>query len=550
MVSGGRASGEAPVGPIRVVIEISASHVRLASVRARHVLESRSADLESGVDLRESIREASRFLGQWVRDLGVAGSRATILYHNPNAETAVVSCPRAAGVASAARAAALVLDDRAAHIVANHPHTLTHLAVDAGAKEGAQIHTLGVADSADVVDLVSSLADTVGLVLDGVIPVEVGLCAQAVDRALRHDGVVLAVGGHTSLLAHAQEGRLVLVRSFKVGVETLCDALTTPIRCQGGTVITLSEAEARHLLEAHGIPGPDEKVDARARFDGASILPLLRPTIQRAAAEIKQSLRFRAGAGGEMSLMVTGPGRRIPNLARVIAQEASLTIDDASSESADEDAIAVWVRHARPEALLMPERLATQRATRRVRKALYAGVAATVALIALDAWFTHASLDATHERLESIRAQIELADTGEAVGVELDDAGRGLLHAQRMTKALLSGRSDIASTLAMLAENTPPGIRLTEINFTETGREPVCKISARAEAPGAPRVIRGYLDQLGASPMVTRAQLGATYRVDTEAGAAQDFDFELRLLPLPYAVMSDPAVAIASEEGP
>jgi len=97
-------------------------------------------------------------------------------------------------------------------------------------------------------------------------------------------------------------------------------ALMRPI-IAGDDMVQLDEAAAEQLWHTHGIPAPNETIDAHD-LQGRNLLPLLEPVLQRFAQQLIQWLTFASTTEGGVELervALVGPCARVNGMADALA---------------------------------------------------------------------------------------------------------------------------------------------------------------------------------------------------------------------------------------
>jgi Tfp pilus assembly protein PilN len=538
----------------RVVIELSPSRLQATLVRGRdaaRTLYERIRIPDYAETWPAALDALQPRLAAMIKDLGVRKPEATLIYSSPTATAGVFSCPERAGGTRARAAARLALAESADLALDASPHALDYLSTDRRAADGqaAHIHTLGIADSETTSQALAEWLVRAGTSPAVLIPADVPGLVTAVDTALAQAGedqvaVVLFVGEHSSVLTAASAGRLRFVRQIGIGTASLVDALAREIRPAGQErpPVTLDPATAAALLLSHGIPVRDQEVDQGRGLTGDSVLPLLQPILQRCIVEIKQSLRFGLDERerGRVRLFGSGPGSSIPRLVEVIGAQAGMQVEAAEPGPrvlSDElcGATSTWLA-MRPLALnALPRGLDRQLSARRLIRATWAGVGVGCALLAVDAYRTHQLSDAAQRSVAELRARLAAAAQATSIQNNLVAASAALAAARERVAARLNGGTRWDAALAVMADRTPPSIRLQQIQMFSEGAKPVCRIIGHAplaDAADTSAPLKAYLDALSSSPIISSCRLGATQRATGPDGPIQNFEMTLWLVEL------------------
>lgn len=543
----------------RVIVEISPSALEVAVCRGRTIAGHRRIVLDKAEwpsPWQSALDDLKPQLDECVSQLGCAGCPTTIIYSVPGSFVHVHSCPAAAGRAGAVQAARLALSSLVTFPLDSNPHGIRLLHADRPAANSdgtpVRLHAIGAADTDATVAALTHWAQSAGLCVASVTPAEAALTAAALECAMSsgaaQTGATLFIGTHQSVLAVVSGQRLELVRTIAAGTETLVEALLRPVRPRGdGTSITLDRSAARRLLAAVGIPGAQAPLPDLPGCDGACILPLLQPALQRLSVEIKQSLRFglSESARSAVALRLAGEGSRIPNLADVLARQAGIVqpvhtaIPDNPSDSPSPSSDRLAIRAASlSESLvcLLGNEATRQMTVTGLRRALIAGIAAAAALLTVQGVSVFATLSKERERLAAIKSSA--AGTDALAGVQDRAlAARTATTALSRRIATTMGQSpDWAAVLAVIAERTPPSMRILDLGMSSTGTTPSCSLRAYVrigDAVNAPNEIRRFVEALGKEPLVDSVRLGMTQRAKVRGGDAETFELAIGLVPVP-----------------
>jgi len=516
-----------------VILEISDSRVTLTPIGAGAALTERR---DAGRDGGQSCDPASAapMIRALVERAGCAGSRAVVLA--ASAECAVEFRSTPAPAAQARDAAALALRESCGFEPGADPVAVTVLGRDASG-EPPVTHTLAAGERGAWARALIDEIERAGLRVDAVIPPRAVTiaCAASVARQTHGAGLVatLWLGEDDAALAASEDGRLLLLRPVDAGVGRLVAAMTRPIMSERGEV-RLTDADAREILTCTGVPAPGDEVDAATGLRGADVLPAIQPVLQRLVVEIKQSLRFglsdpdRARA----ALRIDGSGALIPNLARVLADEAELPMDDAAPPSHGHAPRRVEQAEALASSLnLLPRSAVTTRASGSARRGLLVGLGLAALALAVDAGATALetrSLRLKIAQLAPIAAQIEASRT------RYVSASARYASAQAEAARLAEtapARANWGALLADLSRLTPEAIELKRISGAYKDGEPIAAVegAARAESDEeARRAISDFARSLGESGLVSLATLGGVRRTGDEWA----FTVEVRLTPV------------------
>jgi len=538
-----------------VVIEVSPSRLEVTCLTNGQSPESKVERFSIPTfseDWRSALAALAPRLQAMIASLGASGAKATILYSSPTATTGLFSCPRGAGRAQAERAAGLALAEAAAFPLASNPSDISILCTDppghSDEAKGQQVHSIGVADSDASTQALADWALAAGVRPVRLVPGDAVAIIAATDRALELSSgkgtvVVLHVGEHGSVLAAATAGRLRFVRQLAVGVESFVEAMA----CRTQDDDNLTGAYNTHGSEVvYGIGIPTRE---RAQLDGhgsqaATILPAIQPILQRCVVDLKQSLRFGLDETErkEAKLVGMGPGASIPRLLEVISEQTGLALDPSahtapSRGSAISPGIVSDWNTLRPLLInLLPRSLALELMSRRVARGMWAGFAAAGVLIVAGAVLIRADLSHEQELNQTLLTRLAAVQPALALEERFTTAGNALSSAKQRVAASMSQTAEWDAAMVMLAQRTPPTIKITEASFAMAQGKPTCRLigytslTAQADANTS---LKEYLDALSAIPLVRTCRLEATQRVQSGDGTRQVFEAFLVLVEVP-----------------
>lgn len=555
----------------RVAIELSPSRLEVAVLRGRKVARAAAVRIHCPdwePRWPAALDSMKKELADLVTGLGASGATATVLLSGPTAAVNVHSCPARAGSAAACSAAILALGNNFVGPIEESARAVLPLLRDraaAGANDKPMRHVLAFADSEPTAQAVARWIESAGLRFGGLIPLDAVEALAAVHAATstgdRADvRASLWIGEHHSVLAVGTPGHLRFVRSIALGTESLVDALTRPIvrrgAPSGGDGITLSREQGRSLLMRAGIPEISQIIDEERGLDGGAILPLLQPTLQRFSLEVKQSLRFgltESERNGAM-LSILGAGRLCPGLEANL--RGHLAAQDSRPQAASESPPAsggeyVSSTHGAVHAmtafrdappLLMPRARGDSLTLRRVRVALRLGIAACLALVALD------GILAWNEVLQSSVGDAEVSATQVDALVAARDAESMLASAVR---ARVGAFPALGPWLAEVSRAATGRVSLASVAMEQAEGEFAARI--KGFAPTAPSETRGglreFIDEVSACPLVRNASLRHTQRSAGEHADEQAFEIAVTFVELPISAARTDA-GPASEETP
>lgn len=546
-----------------VVIEVTPSRLELAVVR-RGVTIGARALRHDGVNWDRDWPEALDRLGPafagMVEDLGCRGARATVVYQGPGSVTTVCSCPTSSAAGDARRAAELALTGLAEFSLEGNPFEVVAIARDApggGTGPITQSHSLAVADTDSRAAAVATWVEAAGLRLAGITPLDAAAHCDAALNCLEAGprsgvGAVLWVGEHTSALAVGRAGNLRFVRLIPLGTESLVDAIARPLRARSSDAppVSLDRAALRAVLAQVGVPASASAIPGHPELSGASLVSLLQPVIQRLSIEAKQSVRFGVVEADRqhVTLRLTGPGARLPNLAAMLSTQCGFALytghdaaTAATGSTITSGAIAAYLSCAHRVPLILPARERHRVLATRARRALWYGAAAAAVLVASDAVATRAVLVAQSATLALIERQSPADLSFEQSGDRILNDRSELGAIERRIRASVGESPDWPAVMRMIGRTTPPAIRISSMEMTRSagGARILVRASTRIDAGGnAAEAIRSYLGQLGSIPLFSGVKLGTCQRGTVDGHESQNFDFTLAAVALPLATPS------------
>lgn len=531
----------------RVILEISPSRLELAAVRGRHVQAWSVVRFERSAwpnDFEATIAGYAAPLAEFVTQHGLMGCEALVICRTASGVVQTSTAGRNVVAASAEAAARLAVSTSIETGCEPEDAEAVCIFQDSGA--AGQRHMLAYGDSDQSLQVIETLLDRCELRPAGVIPLDAVASVEAV-KLLQESTVgataALWIGDHSSVLAVGIDGNTRFVRPVGVGIETLVDALTRPLRRSGesNASICLPRPEARRLLTQIGFPAPNEEIPGLEGFNGEAVLPLLQPLVQRIGLEVKQSLRYATAAENRstVAIRVRGPGATIRGLADAIARSTGMTAEAAAAAPSTDSSVCGGIEASVRLGALPPlcTRVARgERSSRRVRQAVLAGVAAALCFIGYE-WVE------TSTQIHQLRTQGEAARQVQAQRQQLADALERALRDMQTLQGVrervlhsVGNGADPAGFLAGLGAAMPQDIRLSGVEMQSEAQGPRATVRGKlALRPGldAGGAIRTFVSSLSELPIVSQARLGRSARVTENGKLHQSFEVNLELTPLP-----------------
>jgi len=526
-----------------VIIYLSPTTLELAVRSGSALRRVESADLDAA-DWPDAwsrqFRGLDGPLSQLIQRAGVRrGARADAVYQSPDTRVEFVTVQARARDAVAAARLALT---QGGGDSTDRP-SLARIVATENAGGAARTHVLSAGDSDVALDALAKWLARAGLVPGNLVPAEaaemLGLAARFEARTPGEDPSLMLVGEHRTVLASGEGSSLRCVRTLDFGYGAMIDAIARG--AGAGELRTLSPSALRHwareALFRVGIPRRDQAVDESAGVLAEHVLPMLQPVLQRFAVEIKQTLRFTLGEAGLVrgSLLLTGPGAAIPNLAPVLSTQIDIPVTAAEGQDRSPLGAAANADLAALSLLPMSER--RRRDGVAFKRVLLAGAGAAAVLIAADAARTfreqydvERALSAQTPRLVEVRRDIELrrqaAELAERVEAQ-----------ETAARVCLGARPDWAALMDELGALAAGQVRLTDVNASSAGASSAATISGVApmadRASGAPDPLAAYIELLQKSPMIDGVELGSTRLGEFEGAPVKHFSVTARLVALP-----------------
>lgn len=566
-----------------VIVEITPTRLEVAVLRAGQVEQVRAERFnppETNADLADVLRARHSTLAMWVTELGIQSSPTTIVFSTPTTTCSLFACPTSAGPAAIERASRMALSEVAGYPTGEHPTDSQLIASDTQAitRAGSAMdaagqrmsHSIAAVEQEATTQLLSQWVSSCGLSVSRLVPTIAGAIATSASRLMATPVGPAPVGTlwfgeHEAFLMIGDHAGLRLFRTISLGVEGLVEALQRPItpRTSGSETVSIDRAAARSMLERFGIPQAADLIDARLDFSGQSILPLLSPALQRAAVELKQSIRFGLGEKDRAGIRVSlcGPGSALPRLAEVLSQLSGIEIVasqpatavgfSASSSSAIGN-IAQVVASPALELSLLPAALQQEQFATRARRALWVGIAASIALVGFYAGWNALSLAAAERQITALTVQADEAK-------RIDDQRRALLMTQNASRGAavliadsLGPTPDWSAAMNAIARLTPEHTQLKNLDLTDDPEAgPQARLSCVMNAADDPAValqLKAYIESLMALPIVTSVKMGGTTRATADGVDQYTFDLNVGLVALPFSHVSRNALKDALTE--
>ncbi len=512
----------------------------------------------------KGVREAADDLRDVVVELGVERAPTAVVYTSPTQAVDLVSLKLDSP--SQARAAAIL------GCMETIPYPFDAAVVEAAvigrdrAEDNGQIHVVVAADRQDVTGAIVEMTEAAGLEFQSATPIAATIIARLAGQALRNlptERGWLYVGDHGSFFVLGGRGILRFGRAITIGLETLVESLTRPIRSSGTAERSeLDVREARDILYRRGIAGADEVVHDDPRLTMSQLAPLVQPVLQRFVVELRQSIRFGVPEieRDSVMLVVTGPGSAVPGFAALLGRELALPVSldsryaayvyDSPASAGSDGNLAVANRRYLTQMNLQPKEITQRRQARRLRRWLWTGVSAALVIIALNTLWLEV-------RLGELRGQ-EAALAHETAGLEtLHDTQARLAAAVQAMDGLrgtiaqqIGAHVDFHALFQELSRLTPQSIQLTTLSFRRAGDQMIGTASGYAAASqdaNGQTELEPFIKALKLSPIIDNVEL-MNVRVASVGGTTGErFEAGFQAIAIPSSSDLEPTPAVAKD---
>ncbi len=511
----------------KVAIELMSDHMDVVTIRSGRTIAGRRIPIalpSEPTAWAKAVRDCGPKLKEAVAELGAAGRSTRIVYRSPTQAVDLASFELRSSN-QACVAAKLPCVEALPYSATSAICHAAPVGRDRGAK--GRWHIVVAADRMDVIRAMVETVEAAGLKFTSATPLDAAMMARLVRRALSHGGPQhgwLHFGKHNSFFVLGGQGVVRFERSISLGVETIVQSLTRPIRMPDrDEPIELEHDTAKAILHNHGIPDSDEPVHEEYGLTSREIMPTIQPVLQRYVVELRQSLRFGLPESERESIAITvsGPGSCIPGLAELIAWELKLQFspDPAYAEYAYNDPATAKSEMLdaleRPGFLdqlnLQPAESARRRQTARLRRWLWAGASATLVMIGADGLRFGAILAKASARESALATQVAGFESLRKTHQTLAAALVEMSVLERTIVDEVGLRPNLGAVLHELSRLTPESIRLTSIRFSREDEGMLVRLYGRAlqvaTKTGKATELEPYIESLKGSPLIQTAEL-------------------------------------------
>lgn len=571
--------GMLTVARTSAIIELLPLRVTLHAVDRGRIIATRSEDLGStgGAEAQQSLADVALVLQRLAGELSLTGARATLIYQRPETALVVTSSPDASEAGELS--AKLALAEAAGYPLDDNPYDTVRLSRMRSTRAGDavpdenQFLFASASESESFAAALAGLITSAGMKVSSFIPAQIVALLDAAKACQGHiggAGVALHVSDHLTALVAGSNGRIAVARVISTGLEDFIWAMARSVTLPNGAPHSISKTQAALIFSQHGFPVRGQPTGIIEGLSGDLVMPLVAPVLQRAAIEIKQSLRFAIAEKdrSQTSVLTRGSGAAVRGLINAVAVQAGLPPCDPPLDPSTEPVAIVagtslaqaWLDLGEPPFTTIPKSERLAGAHRMARRAITIGAAVACLAVGYEAVWSRVELRGLTQQHDLARAA--LAGAGSTASVAKDSVRiQGEL-------AGVHSRIDqwvgpIVAWNAMfesIGKQTDPRIALNEIDVSTTGDLPVVRlrgtVRAQGDAEGA-TVVQHYLAALGSLPIVESSKLNSTRRTgpsNATAGNApasggdsgQEFDLSLVLVALPPSVFD--YVARASKQ--
>ena len=497
----------------------------------------------------KAVRGVGSKLKEIVKELDADGASTRVLYRSP-AQSVDLHSFAIRTASQACAAAVLPLADSLPYSLSSANLEAVVVGRDAGGAD-RRWHVVVGADRSDVIRAIVEMVETAGLTFDSATPIDAAIIAAVVRSALAYAGPQhgwLHFGKHSSFFVLGGGGRVRFVRSIALGTETIVKALTRPIRTPDDQPINLDHVTAQRIFYEHGIPETDDVIDETLQIRRRHIMPQIQPVLQRYVVELRQSLRFGLSEEERKAIEITvsGPGSTVPGLSELIAWELNLklAIDtrysgyDFRAPAGDGSELHDALSNTKflDRLNLQPADAALRRQAGRLRRWLWTGAAAAIAVIALDTVQIGSKLTEARHRADALTIAASQVLGMKETHTRLLAAGAALEEVEQTIAAEAGAAINMRAILQELSAATPASIKLNSLRVTRKGDIVTVRLHGRAieiNTVSGQTEVRRFITALQESPLFREANLRDVERGSFAEGNGERFEasFEAVLAP-------------------
>jgi len=518
-------------------------------------------------DWKEDIRQCGERLAKVVEELECGGMPARVLYHSPTQAVDYAGFPikSPAHVADAARLGCL---DSLAY-AAESPVCLATIIGRDGAGERKLTHTVVVADRDDMLGALATMVKSSGLQFLGATPRAAVIMAHTVDHALERSAEsrgYLFLGEDSSFFCIVGDRALQFGRRISLGLSSLVNGLTRPIQISPDEEpVVLSAESARVILFQHGYPDRGTVVCDSPEIRGGQIIPFMQPILQRFVIEMRQSVRFGLPPERRDGLPITvlGPGGALPGLAELFGRELGVEAEAGAECAAYDDhdpgspgsvaAACVQDPCAGDEMRLFPGTLMQSRRAGTIRRWLWTGAAASVAVIGIDTVQYEAQLRSARPQAEVLKQSAQEMASFRETRDRLEKALSAVRDLETQMLDEIGVQSNYRAVLQEISMVTPPAIRLLSLNLGEEKGNHVGDMTGFVMDPRVSSEQGGldaFVMALRESPLFDGVELNHVQQGAIGGVERSRFEISFRSVESPTVVPWNQVVQVEGEEAP
>lgn len=552
------------------LILIQPESVHLVVCRAKQWLSLASAPLrldDDNSDLGKALSEATEPIRKAVDQHGIRGPIG-VLYHSDTQSIEMI--------ASDARTDGEAIEGARLSCMSSLNYTsdcaLAEATVVGRDRTGdsRKRHVVVVAEHRDVAKVVCDWTMSLGLSIAFLTPKPAAVLTGYLKRVLQdtqHPCGWLYIGEHTAFFVLAENGRIFFQRRIDVGLSTLVQSLTSPLRLPTREEpFSLTKLHAHTLLHQTGIPDRDAWIDEAAGIRGVHLLPLLQPVLQRIIVELRQSFRF--GITDEqreaLKLLVTGPGAAVRGLSELLSEglDVQSEIDPRFATAVADNQVGVVDDRTEDDGGQVPELLdaaaqcelidisknaptwkllsvlsadlLAKRTGSRMRRCLVGGVCAAMLLIAFDHQHFAQRLDAAEQERRDLQVENEDVDRIRDISEKMSERRATLPILKAAISNEVGFRVDYQAVLGEVTHITPSGVRLVGMDFNaDNGRTSfVLTGDAVADETGGTELAK-FIDRLNDSPLFDGVVLREVKTAVFANGRGETFELVMQAVEVP-----------------
>ena len=556
--------------PRSVAVELLSDRVDLVAYEGAEPAAVRRIPITLDNDPCEwakTVRQYGATLRAAVGEIKAEGLPAYVLYRSPT-QAADLASFQVRSVAQALEAARLSCIDSLPYSEMSAVCEVVAVGRDAPSEE-RQTHVVAAAERDDVAGAIVRMIEDAGLKYVSATPIDAAIFAAMIPSVMSRRSDLygcLYLGEHSSVFLVAGQGKLHFGRRIGLGLESLALSLTRPIRSDArAEPIELDLPTARNVLHEHGIPDRGTVVHEEYGLTGGDLIPLMQPVLQRFIVELRQSIRFglpeedREG----LSIRLTGPGCHVKGVSELIGEELGAEVkSDADRPVYD------WTRPGSPggelgdaasdrrmlrRLNLQPHELAVRRRTHRLRRWLWTGAVAALAVIAFDAMRYHFRLDDARHQADALAGQCADLEALRATGERLFGALQTMNELEQLVAKETGPGIDFPACMKELSRLTPDTVRFTNVRFYKGEGKTLATITGYAfvgESGSEQTGLEEFVAALHVSPLFDDVVLGAVQMGEAGDVSGQRFDVTFQGVGSPPPALRELAAAANEEAGP